>query len=189
MHSESSRSTAEPTHFVHRIWNSQRLTVYTEKDALISQPIKGWIPPAVCLPVSPIRRQPPGQQIFVAPRGQSEAVRADNNEYANFYPILWLAPLGWLDQLRTQYNKLNFTPHSFHIHYAWHLSSYGVEVFPGPLGSVHLFVQLLCHDVLSVCVVQVSQVHCRRGHTLYIHMSGSLLLVLRNFYTKFIVEF
>ena len=36
-----------------------------------------------------------------------------------------------------------------------------VEVLPGPLGAVHLVVQLLCHDALCVCIVQMSEVHCR----------------------------
>lgn len=36
-----------------------------------------------------------------------------------------------------------------------------VEVLPGPLGAIHLVVQLLRHYALCVRVVQVSQVHCR----------------------------
>ena len=35
-----------------------------------------------------------------------------------------------------------------------------VEVLPGPLGAVHLVVELFRHDALRVCVVQVSEVHC-----------------------------
>lgn len=36
-----------------------------------------------------------------------------------------------------------------------------VEVLPGPLGPVHLVVKLFRHYAFRVCVVQVSQVHCR----------------------------
>ncbi len=37
---------------------------------------------------------------------------------------------------------------------------YRVEVLPGPLGAVHLSVQLVSHDALSVSVVEMSQIHC-----------------------------
>ena len=35
-----------------------------------------------------------------------------------------------------------------------------VQVLPGPLGAVHLVVELLSHDALRVGVVQMGQVHC-----------------------------
>lgn len=40
-----------------------------------------------------------------------------------------------------------------------------VEVLPGPLGAVHLVVELLSHDALRVCIVQVSEVHCRNSQS------------------------
>ena len=36
-----------------------------------------------------------------------------------------------------------------------------VEVLPGPFSAVHLVVKLLRHDAFCVCVVQVSEVHCK----------------------------
>lgn len=37
----------------------------------------------------------------------------------------------------------------------------GVEVLPGPFSAVNLVVKLLCHYAFCVCIIQVSQVHCR----------------------------
>lgn len=37
----------------------------------------------------------------------------------------------------------------------------GVEVLPGPFSAVDLVVKLLCHYAFCVCIIQVSQVHCR----------------------------
>lgn len=39
---------------------------------------------------------------------------------------------------------------------------YRIEVLPGPLCAVHLSVELVGHDALSIGVVKVSQVHCQR---------------------------
>lgn len=36
-----------------------------------------------------------------------------------------------------------------------------VEVLPGPFGAVDLVMKLLCHDSLSVSIIQMSQVHYR----------------------------
>lgn len=41
-----------------------------------------------------------------------------------------------------------------------------VEVFPGPLGAVDLVLQLLGHDALRVCVVEMGEVHERLAHVL-----------------------
>ena len=38
--------------------------------------------------------------------------------------------------------------------------TYSVEVLPGPLCAIHLFVEFLSHYVLCVRIVQMSQVHC-----------------------------
>ena len=38
--------------------------------------------------------------------------------------------------------------------------TYCVEVLPGPLCAINLLIQLLSHDMLSISIVQVGQVHC-----------------------------
>lgn len=44
-----------------------------------------------------------------------------------------------------------------------------VEVPPGPLGAVHLVVELLGHDAFSVSIVQMGQIDCRHAHGSILH--------------------
>lgn len=47
----------------------------------------------------------------------------------------------------------------------------GVEVLPGPLGSVHLVVELLGHNALRVRIIQVSQIDCRAAELMSVLMA------------------
>ena len=46
-----------------------------------------------------------------------------------------------------------------------HMYTHCIEVLPRPLCAIHLLIQLVCHNVLRVSVVQVGKVYWEKGNT------------------------